>query len=216
MLRDFLRLQLLSDGGLERGGVPVKVHGTYALLFARVRRLLSDGDGLRIAMQWFGQGAVKPCWRHQNVMRKHSGRAHAVDGYVEITWRNPAQFEKWDDVAFYDAMDVILAARAKMEAGERGWARRWHEIEKAFGFSPTPSGLVSDLELRSHVPVQRVVRYDWAHTLLADGVVTSAAWSFIRSCAAHGVATQEDLYAFLRQSWIFPAFRRSSGGRALW
>lgn len=171
------------------------------------------GDGLRIALQWLGHGAVKPCWSHYNVLRKNSGRAAA--GYVEITCHNPTLFEKWGDAAFYDAIDLMLDARAKWVAGERGWKTRLHEMEKAFGFMPTPSGLLADVELRSHVPVQRVARYDWVHTLLADGVVTHAAWSFIRSCEAHGVATQGDLYAFLRQQWIFPAFTRGSG-RALW
>ena len=43
MLKDFLRLLLLSDGGFERGGVPIKINGSYSLVYARVRRALSDG-----------------------------------------------------------------------------------------------------------------------------------------------------------------------------
>ena len=42
-LKDFLRLLLLSDGGFERGGVPIKINGSYSLVYARVRRALSDG-----------------------------------------------------------------------------------------------------------------------------------------------------------------------------
>ena len=178
--------------------MPIKVNGSYALLFATIRRLLSDGDGLRIALQWMGQGALKPCWRHWNVMKKDSDRAHRVEGYVEITESNPEAFERWGDDAFHVAIDVILAARARRATGERGWVGRHQEIEQAFGFSPTAEGLLADAELRLLAPVQRVMRYDWPHTLLADGVVTNAAWAFIRACSAQGVATQEELYAFLQ------------------
>ena len=51
MLRDFLQIQLLSPGGLETAGVPSEILGSPCLLFARVGAMLSDGDGLRIALQ---------------------------------------------------------------------------------------------------------------------------------------------------------------------
>jgi len=82
MLREFLELQLMSPtNGLKTSGVPVALGGgEVGLIYAELRQLLSDGDGLRLALQWMGQGCTKPCFKHWNVMRKGSDLAWRSDG----------------------------------------------------------------------------------------------------------------------------------------
>ena len=75
LLRDYLRMQLLSaECGLMTTGVPLEVgSGTRnrpCLLWAKLHLLISDGDGLRQALDWNGHQSMKPCFRHWNVLSK--------------------------------------------------------------------------------------------------------------------------------------------------
>ena len=56
MLRAYLNLHLFSEGGLGTAGAVVRFGGQQRLLFAKVENVLADGDGLRLALQWSGQG----------------------------------------------------------------------------------------------------------------------------------------------------------------
>ena len=80
-LRVFLQRQLLGSSGLAVAGCPVTVHGRDIMLFARLSNLLSDGDGLRQALDWGGASSIKPCFKHHNVFRK-------VESYVNSDYRS--------------------------------------------------------------------------------------------------------------------------------
>jgi hypothetical protein len=69
-LKRYLHKQLLGSGGLAGAGLPLLVNGQPMLLFARLTNLLSDGDGLRQALDWRGHGSLKPCFKHFNVFMK--------------------------------------------------------------------------------------------------------------------------------------------------
>ncbi len=72
MLRVYLQRQLLGPCGLATSGVPVVLAGQPTLIFARLTNLLSDGDGLRMALDWKGHASLKPCFKHYNVFKKAS------------------------------------------------------------------------------------------------------------------------------------------------
>ena len=50
--------------GMQRVGIPLTIQDAYAVIYGKVGCLLSDGDGLRIALQWMGAGSLHPCFRH--------------------------------------------------------------------------------------------------------------------------------------------------------
>ena len=85
VLRDFLKLQLLGPQGLLTAGVPLVVNGAPLTIFANVKHLLGDGDGLRIALDWRGAASLKPCFRHGNVWKAGSDMANRIEGHVEHT-----------------------------------------------------------------------------------------------------------------------------------
>ena len=87
-LRAFLRIQMLSAGGLATGGVPLCIGGNTIMLYARVANLLSDGDGLRSALDWKGHASMKPCFRHSNIFKTESDLAHRRPGFEEIMQRH--------------------------------------------------------------------------------------------------------------------------------
>ncbi len=69
----YLQRHLLGPCGLATSGVPVVLaDGRPTLIFARLTNLLSDGDGLRMALDWRGHASLKACFRHYNVFKKDS------------------------------------------------------------------------------------------------------------------------------------------------
>ena len=67
MLRDLLKMALLGVTGLESVGIPVMVHDQCAVIHCKVGCLLSDGDGIRLALQWMGASSLHPCFRRWNL-----------------------------------------------------------------------------------------------------------------------------------------------------
>ena len=176
--------------------------------------LLSDGDGLRIALEWMGQGSTKPCFRHRNVLRKGSDLITTECDYVEITCCDLAKLKAWEEKDFREAIDLIVEARARRAAGKMT-AAKLENIEKTFGFRASAEGLLSSRTLRSLVAFQDVVRYDWVHTFLQDGILTGEAWLLIEGAESIGATTQHEVYKFLKEEWMVPQARRSKGSRPL-
>ena len=212
MLRDYLRLQLLApDAGLQSTGVPLDLGGgRFVVIWARLGTLLSDGDGLRIALQWAGQGGVKPCFRHYNVLRKNSGRAEFDEGYVEIACHDATKFKAWPEAELHATMDMLVEARAKWLSGDIPKVRL-ETLQTAFGFRPTPEGLLCCASLRPVVSFTSVMRYDWVHTLLSDGVLTTEAWRLIEQSEREHLGGQANLMEFLKQEWRIPKHRQHQG-----
>jgi hypothetical protein len=69
-LKVYLQRQLVGPCGLSTSGVALVLSGQPVMLFARFTNLLSDGDGLRQALDWRGHGSLKPCFKHCNVFKK--------------------------------------------------------------------------------------------------------------------------------------------------
>ena len=63
VLRDLLKLTLVGATGMQRAGIPVLIQDAHAIIYCKVGCLLSDGDGLRMALQWMGASNLHPCFR---------------------------------------------------------------------------------------------------------------------------------------------------------
>ena len=63
VLRDLLKLTLVGATGMQRVGIPVLIQDAHAIIYCKVGCLLSDGDGLRMALQWMGASSLHPCFR---------------------------------------------------------------------------------------------------------------------------------------------------------
>ena len=99
MLRDLLRMSLGGPSGMQTAGVPLIIEDKLAVVFAKLAYVLSDGDGLRQALQWNGANGVKPCFKHWNVVKK--GHPMAEQGsYVDICCSSPAKFQGFTEARF--------------------------------------------------------------------------------------------------------------------
>ena len=77
-LREVIRLLMLGSEGLACGGFAAFVFGEPCLIHARLGIALSDGDGIRDAMNWKGHNSLKPRWLHHNIVEKGSGYLFVV------------------------------------------------------------------------------------------------------------------------------------------
>ena len=200
MLRDLLRLSLGSPSGMQVAGIPVVVKGEFITIFARVACLLSDGDGLRQALQWNGASSLKPCFRHWNCLMKGS---RTPDGYEAIDCSSSEKFKLWNEGDWRTSIDVCVEATRQWGMGEMTKAAL-EETQKFLGFKATQDGLLSCPELRSHMHFIDVLRYDWAHTFLADSIVGHQMWSLIGTAKGEGIFDEQTIYDFLSEPWQFP------------
>ncbi len=69
-LRAFLEHILLDPCGLATGGVPLSLDDGPVMLFARLSNVLADGEGLMKGFDWKGASGLKPCVKHNNVVKK--------------------------------------------------------------------------------------------------------------------------------------------------
>ena len=206
ILRAFLRLMLLGNEGLQTAGYPLLVGNSQRLLFAKVHTFLSDGDGLRQGLEWTGAGGLKCCFRHWNVLGRHSSRAAAGPGelYVETTCSDPAKFRSWTSSDLQQAAQVLIQARRRFDAEEIPFARI-KTMQQAYGYKFSEQGLVADSELGRIIDWPIACKYDWVHTLLSGGApLMVAVWRLIAACDEVGLPGQAQLHEFLQQGWCVP------------
>ena len=204
MLRDYLRLQLLSATGLTTAGVAVTIWGVDLLLFASLQYIVADLDGHRMGLDWNGAGSMRPCLRHRNVVKKDTGLAPA-GGFVEITCCDPALFVKSDSSDIYQDADSLRDAHGLWAAGGMQ-SGRYKNLTKVLGLRFAPKGLLLCTELRDEIDVIDTTVIDWVHTELQDGVFTVDATLLLRACSAALDIDWEDLHAYFRRDWMFPAW----------
>ena len=202
MLRDLLKMVLLSPTGIQIVGLPMKLKGELVNIYAKVGSLLSDGDGLRMALQWMGTSSLHPCFRHWNVLKKGSERAQHNSDYVEIDCHDPTKFKCWSNTELATTIDICAEAHALYSAG-RMQKGVYQGIQKRLGFRARKDGLLADPELRRHIDWMGTLRYDWPHTFLADGFVGAEIWALVAAGEKHKLFSQKSLYDFLKEPWQF-------------
>jgi len=207
MLRDFLRLLFLGPHGLETVGVPVTIGNHTVVIWARMGHLFSDGDGLRLALDWKGAAGLKPCFLHWNVVSKFS----EIGGsdYVDVTCSDFRRFRKWNADELEATIDMLTEAKRRVSTGLMANARL-EALEKACGFAANPHGLMADVSLRSHFHPSEVSVFDWMHSALQNGTVTEETHLFLKACKSIGFRTN-DFETYLQQDWVFPMHTRSKG-----
>ena len=196
--------------GLHEGGYPISLFGQQQLLHAKVHTLISDGDGLRQALQWMGASALKPCFRHWNVFNPQSDLAHRCTSarrYVEGTCTDASLFCTWTSEEMRTAADILILARERHAAGDIPFARI-EEIQRAYGYKFTADGVVADRELAAIIDWPHAFHYDWVHVMLAGGVLPTATWSVLKGLDAARLPGHQALHAFL-DGWRCPLAAQS-------
>ena len=80
------------------------------------------------------------------------------------------------------------------------------------GFNVNKEGLLVNRALREVVCFDKVLRYDWVHSALQDGMLTCEIWLFVEKCESLELLSFADLEQYLKQGWQYPKhFREKSG-----
>ena len=206
MFRDYLRLQLLGEDGITTAGVPLKVHGVHMMLYARLKHVLSDGDGLRMAFDWKGAGGLKPCFLHWNVFGKLSDLAFRRPEYVDITCTDCSLFLKNTDEDIAVGHEIVAQAQELWEEG-RMTATRLDNITKTQGLNANPEGVIAAEDLREAFSIVDSFTNDWVHSSLQDGFFSVEAFLLIEACRRIDISWNE-FKMFFREDWEFPKDRR--------
>ncbi len=202
-LRAFLRILMLSADGLATGGVPLHIGGTHTMLYARVANLLSDGDGLRSALDWRGASSTKPCFRHCNIFAKDSDLAHRSPGFEDITCSDPSKFKTWTGKDVWTAVDVLQGAHARVASGNMRM-EQVNKLGQMYGLNYNGDGVLADVELRAVLDPVHAFTYDWVHSFLSDGLFSCEAFLMIKACRTLGIR-QSHVCEYLKDSkWQFP------------
>lgn len=212
MLRTFLQLHLTSATGISTAGLPLNLNGETFLLFAELSFLIADGDGLRQALQWKGGGGLKPCFRHWNLLDKDSGLAHRDPSFVELDCASPDLFKRARIADVHDIADTLVALQSRVAAGTVPLSKL-KNVSMACGFSCTAQGLLADRSLR-HIDFIAIARYDWMHSALQDGSLTTEAALLLSSAEVVGV-TSSQMEAHFKRNWSYPR-QRQHQGRHMW
>lgn len=135
-------------------------------------------------------------------------------GYVDTTCHDRDSFRGWSSAGFAKALQSLEVAADRSHAGALSMAK-FRELQQVVGFNLNRHGMVFDAELRSHCDFIGAARYDWVHSMLADGVFTIEVGAFMKAHEGHG-ATRDLLRAFFSyDGWRFPTFSRLKA-RQLW
>ena len=202
-LRMFLRRLLLGPLGLASAGMSLSILGRAVLIKGTVTNLLSDGDGLRSALDWRGAAGMKPCFFHWNIFRKDSDLSHRQPGYCEISSCNPQCWQKMTGADLATIIDTLIAADQRAQEGTIT-KTRVENMGQMLGFNANPNGLLADPELRQILDPTATVTYDWVHSALQDGMLSIETWLFVQACNPLGL-THASLVTFLSDpAWCFP------------
>ena len=212
MLKMFIHYALFGPNGMSTVGIPIVDGSATLVVFVKLGALLSDGDGLKLALDWKGGSGLKCCFRHWNCYAKDSDIAERDDAgeLVEISCHDPGRFILWDEEDLENTIDMLVEAKGRRD--RRTLTRdKLGSLEKAFGFSANPHGILADAELRSRgVHIWSLCMYDWMHTAFQNGVVTEEVFLYTKACKHVGF-DHNQLENFFREPWVFPFSRRSKG-----
>ena len=212
----FLRLLLLGDLGLQSTGVTFLYKGNAYELFGRLKAMLSDGEGLKHALDIMGYNGIRPCLKCQNVLKKNSGLAHLSDGaFVEVGCSDSSKFVPSTPADLDREIAEVMAAYRKRQAGSMNQTN-FKKVETAYGIHANPNGIMFCTKLRLKFSVLAVLHEDWMHGTLQDGCVTHAFHALLESCTSKMQnCGYRELEAFVKGDWRFADFLEQRG-TALW
>ena len=203
MLRDYFRVQLLGPNSIQFAGCPVVIGDMSLIIHAKLKVLMSDGDGIRIGFDWRGQSGLKPCFKHFNVWKIDSDMAGRQPGHVEITCGDATKFCAYTDADYYGSVDSAIEAKRMYNRREltKGLFENWCKL---CGLNCNEDGLPACVDLRRCFSLQETVSYDWVHTLLQDGFVSDAVFRLFEKAEKNVPGfTMRALETFLQMDCFF-------------
>ena len=208
----FLKEMLLGPEGFTTAGVPVTVHGSAVLMICKPSNLFSDGDGLRMVLSWRGANAIRPCFRHANLVSK---RSHLVEFGAEsdlcdVSCSDFQRFRSAEDEYIEETMVLIVEAENAHLSGNMSLTQI-RKICTCSGYKVNRKGIQADASLRGHLRLVETATYDWLHCCLQDGLINVEIYNLLVALEEEKVCTFRDLELLFKDGWCFPAATKRKG-----
>ncbi len=133
--------------------------------------------------------------------------------FVEIDCEDRTKLRASTSAEVHQMVDAMLATQRLVAAGDVP-KNRLEQLQRVCGFSRSPRGLLADTFLRQQINVIEVLRYDWMHSCLQDGTVTTEAGLLLGAFDSIDISPK-DVEAYLKTGWCFPASTRPKN-KMLW
>ena len=145
-----------------------------------------------------GAAGLKLCMFCKNVVGAGRGLTRGQHYFVDISCADPNRFDKASDADIWRAFDKVAASQGVLTKAELD------TLEKAAGVSYNENGLITDLQLRSHVKPASGTVMDWLHNVLTNGTASFEVAAFLNCCYNELGIKYSDLDSFVRSAWRFP------------
>jgi hypothetical protein len=127
-----------------------------------------------------------------------------MPGFVEITCPDVRAFRPWQRADFDRAVAAVEEAGKRLDRGEMSKAA-CADVETAVGFRRNSLGIVADAELCELIKPEESFTWDWVHTMLQGGVLTSEVEALLEASSTTRVAVKNFLGD---ERWCFPTQTR--------
>ena len=118
MLGLFFHMQLFGSQGLLTAGVTLMIDGQALTIYANVRHIGGDYDGIRIGWDWKGANSIRACLKCSNCFKKDSDLAGRIDGGVDITCTDKGALIERTSKEFEHDVDLVSEAGAALALGQ--------------------------------------------------------------------------------------------------
>ena len=124
---------------------------------------------------------MRPCFRHDNILRKNSGLLEQLPGFYEVSHPVPADFNLRTADDLFDSADKVEAAHRRFQTGNLG-VTLFENICKSESLNYHALALPWRLNLRSTIDWYGCFTYDWAHSMLQDGPLNVEVFQYLKVC----------------------------------
>ena len=177
VLRRLLRRMLVGPDSFTNRGVLVRCNYEGRPFVVQIKAvldsLLTDGEGIQVALQWNGPSSMKPTFDFANIFKKNAGMADPARGWMDIARSDWQAMRRWQRLDWIMLIRGVLDDRGRFLRGEILEKRLKASIMSA-GFCVTPLGLLADEGLHEIVGFLNVFKYDFMHTAFQDGYMSNA------------------------------------------
>ena len=133
----------------------------------------------------------------RNIVSLHSNLTEGQNYLVDVSCSDAGLFHPATDATILQVYDHLAERRPHITKGE------FEILERACGFSYCEHSLLSDAELRPHVPPS-VYTMDWMHNFLCHGVASLEIAAFLQKCKDEVGITNEQIDALVKSDWKWP------------
>ena len=141
-LAKYFKTHLSGPLIVQTMGVVFSVDGTDYTIYARLTKLLADGEGLKYGLDVFGYGELVPCIRCMNVLKRGSNLAHRRPGFVEVGCYESRRFILRGQAELVADMTELRDAHAEVPHARS--MTNFKSLEQGFGIHWNPHGLLTD------------------------------------------------------------------------